>query len=589
MHDVDLIFTLAWGLGIALVFGFLTQKVGLSPIVGYLIAGVCVGPSTPGVEVNKEMANQLAELGVVLLMFDVGLQFHIKEMLAVWKTVVPGSILHIFAAVFMGAVAVHALGWGWTEGIVFGLAISVASTVVLLRVLADHHELHTSTGHITIAWSVVQDLFTVFVLVLMPLFLRESGSSLAWVTAIGIATLKITALILLVFLIGGRVVPWLFHRIALTGSRELFTLTVLAVALGMATGSSSLFGVSMPLGAFLAGMVVGRSDFSLRAASEALSMRNAFAVLFFVSVGMLFNWRIWIEAPGLVFTSLAVIVIGKAVVGVIMLLLLRYPLRTALSVAVALSQIGEFSFILATQSRQLNLLSETASNVLVAAAIVSITLNPFLFSLTGPLEKWLTKYPWVSRWLTSFVAHGHGIDNEPPPKMEHSALVVGYGPVGQTVCTLLRANRIEPIIIELNVETVHRLKAAGMTAIYGDVGHAETLRHAGIQDAEALVLSTSGIQSVREVIRIARELNPEIRILVHTTYVRESPHLLALGVDHVFSGEGEVALSMTTYLLQHLGATPEQIDRERTRVGETVYGTLPMQINESSHSSHPHR
>lgn len=572
MHDVDLIFTLAWALGVALVLGFITQRIGLSPIVGYLLAGVCLGPNTPGVLVNQHVADQLAEVGVILLMFDVGLQFHFKEMLDTWKTVVPGSILHIFAAIFLGALAMHSLGWGWTEGVVFGLAISVASTVVLMRVLADHHELHTGTGHITIAWSVVQDLFTVFILVLLPPLFGGNGAN--WVATIGIASIKIVALVLVVFLIGGQVVPWLFHRIALTGSRELFTLTVLTVALGIATGSSTLFGVSKPLGAFLAGMVVGRSDFSLRAASEALSMRNAFAVLFFVSVGMLFRWQCLIETPGMVLAAVAVIVIGKSLVGVLMMILLRYPLRTALSVGIALAQIGEFSFILATQSLQLKLLSESASHILIASAIISITLNPFFFSLAAPLEKWLTKYPWLSRWLTAFVANGHGIDNVQPPKMEHSAIVVGYGPVGQTVCSLFLANRIEPVIIELNVETVHRLKSAGMTAVYGDVGHAETLQHAGIEDAEALVLSTSSIQSVREVIRIARELNPEIRILVHTTYVKESPHLLSQGVDHVFSGEGEVALAMTTYLLQHLGATPEQIDRERNRVGENFF-TLP--------------
>ena len=290
MHDLDLIMTLAGGLAAALAFGYVTQRLGLSPIVGYLLAGIAVGPATPGFVADRAMAEQLAELGIILLMFGVGLQFHFEELLAVRRIAIPGAVVQSLAATVLGAVVIHWLGWGWTAGVVYGLAISVASTVVLVRVLSDNGDLHTPTGHIAVGWLVMEDLFTVVVLVLLPLVFGSQASSPGGVAVeLLLALLKIAALVAFTFLVGGRVIPWLLGHVAATRSRELFTLTILVVALGIAVGSAMVFGVSMALGAFLAGMVVGRSDFSLRAASEALPMRDAFAVLFFVSVGMLFE------------------------------------------------------------------------------------------------------------------------------------------------------------------------------------------------------------------------------------------------------------------------------------------------------------
>ena len=579
MHHLDLILTLTGGLAAALVFGYLTQRLGLSPIVGYLLAGIAVGPYTPGYVANRALAEQLAEVGVILLMFGVGLQFHLKELLAVRRVALPGAIVQSILATVLGAVVARAFGWSWSAGIVFGLALSVASTVVLMRVLTDNNDLHTPTGHIAVGWLVIEDLFTVLVLVLLPALVGGQQTGLSHVPlALGLGMLKVAILVACIFLIGGRLIPWLLERVVATHSRELFTLTVLVLALGIAVGSTTLFGVSMALGAFLAGMVVGRSDFSLRAASEALPMRDAFAVLFFVAVGMLLQPRHLMEAPGLVATTLGVILLGKPLAALGIVLLLRYPLRVALAVAVALAQIGEFSFILAILGKELGLLTDAAMHTVVATAIISITLNPLLYRLIDPVATWIAHRPRFGGWLTTRthtrLSHKAALmpDRTPTASPGHRAVVVGYGPVGQTVTRLLQENNIEPTIIELNRDTVRCLREAGVSAVYGDASHREILQGAGMGSAGSLILSAAGLQASPEVIRLARELNPAIRILARAAYVRESPALHQAGAEYVFSGEGEVALAMTEAILRSLGATPEQIDRERERVHRDLVG-----------------
>lgn len=573
MHNIDLILTLTGGFIAALAFGYVTQRIGLSPIVGYLLAGIAVGPHTPGYVASAALAEQLAEIGVILLMFGVGLQFHFKELLAVKRIAVPGAVVQSLAATACGAVVMHAIGWSWSAGVVFGLAISVASTVVLTRVLADHGDLHTPTGHISVGWLVMEDLFTVFVLVLLPAIFGSGAADGGVFSAVGWAAIKIVALVVFTFAVGGWLIPKLLTGIAKTGSRELFTLAVLAVALGIAVGSAKLFGVSMALGAFLAGMIVGRSEFSVRAATEALPMRDAFAVLFFVSVGMLFDARSALAAPGLVIATLAVILVGKPLSAFVIVVLMRYPLRVALAVSVVLAQIGEFSFILATMGRQLGVLPEPAANILVAAAILSITLNPLTYRFLGGIERATARLaPGFTRWIERR-STGHTVVGAQPHAApgRHRAIIVGYGPVGQTVARLLRENEVEPIVVEMNLETVQRLRAEGVPAIYGDAMREETLRQAGAEAAIALVLSASSIGDGRELVRRARELNPRIRILARTGYVRELQALREVGADAVFSGEGEVALAMAAAVLQGLGATDEQIDRERRRVEETLF------------------
>jgi CPA2 family monovalent cation:H+ antiporter-2 len=577
MHHLDLILTLTGGLTAALVFGYLTQRLGLSPIVGYLLGGIAVGPYTPGFVANRALAEQLAEVGVILLMFGVGLQFHFKELLAVRRVALPGAIVQSTLATVLGVVLARAFGWSWAAGIVFGLALSVASTVVLMRVLTDNNDLHTPTGHIAVGWLVVEDLFTVLVLVLLPALVGNPQASWSHVPlALGLGMFKVTILVACIFLIGGRLIPWLLERVAATHSRELFTLTVLVLTLGIAVGSATLFGVSMALGAFLAGMVVGRSDFSLRAASEALPMRDAFAVLFFVAVGMLLHPRHLMEAPGLVATTLGIILLGKPLAALGIVLLLRYPLRVALAVAVALAQIGEFSFILAILGKELGLLTDTAMHTVVATAIISITLNPLLYRLIEPVASWIAHRPRLGRWLTAQTQLPHEAalmpDRTSTASSGHRAVVVGYGPVGQTVTRLLQENNIEPTIIELNRDTVRCLREAGVSAVYGDASHRGILQGAGVGSAGSLILSAAGLHASAEMIRLARGLNPAIRILARAAYVRESPALHQAGAEYVFSGEGEVALAMTEAILRALGATPEQIDRERERVHRDLVG-----------------
>jgi CPA2 family monovalent cation:H+ antiporter-2 len=579
MHDLDLILTLTGGLGAALILGYVTHRLGLSPIVGYLLAGFVVGPNTPGFVASNELAPQLAEIGVILLMFGVGLQFHLKELLDVRRVAIPGAVFQSLVATGLGYFVAREVGWSSSAGIVFGLAISVASTVVLLRVLADNHDLHTRTGHIAVGWLVVEDIFTVLALVLLPEIFGADGSGSG---GIGMALIwsiaKIGLLVSFTFFVGGRLIPWLLGRVAATRSRELFTLAVLVLALGIAVGAAKLFGASMALGAFLAGMVVGQSDFSLRAASDALPMRDAFAVLFFVSVGMLFNPQYLLEAPGLVVATLCIILLGKPLAALLIVLLMRYPLRVALAVGVSLAQIGEFSFILSSLGEELGILGAAASNTLVAAAIVSISLNPLLYRSLTRLEAGARRRPHVWRWLNGPVRAGalddQSSETKPSftPAPEYRAIVVGYGPVGQTVARLLRESEIEPTIIELNLETVRQLRAEQTSAVYGDATHRDILKEAGVEQAVTLILSASGLPGSEEVIRLARELNPGIRVFARTAYLREVPALRRAGADTVFAGEGEVALAITEFILRQLGATSEQIDRERERIRTELFG-----------------
>jgi CPA2 family monovalent cation:H+ antiporter-2 len=600
MHNLDLILTLTSGLTAALLLGYATHRLGLSPLVGYLLAGLVVGPNTPGFTANRDLAEQMAEIGVILLMFGVGLHFHLKELLAVWHVAVPGAIGQSLVATGLGCALAVWLGWGWQAGIVFGLAISVASTVVLLRVLADNNDLHTPAGHIAIGWLVVEDLFTVLVLVLMPVVFRKGAPDAAGIgVAVAGAMAKITVLVIFVFLVGGRVIPWLLNRVAATRSRELFTLAVLVLALGIAVGAARLFGVSMALGAFLAGMVVGQSDFSSRAASEALPMRDAFAVLFFVSVGMLFKPMFLVTAPGLVALTLAIVLLGKPLAALAIVLALGHPIRHALSVAIALAQIGEFSFILAALGRQLEILPENASHALIAAAIVSISLNPLLYRMIDALERHAKRTPRLSKFLKGRATllgsdEGDAHDEAFPTQV----VIVGYGPVGRTLVHLLQESEIQPAIVELNMQTVQRLKADGLRAIYGDATHKATMLEAGIEQAQAVVFSSSGMHNSEEAIRVARDCNPDIRVFARANYLREGPALERAGADAIFADEGEVALSMTEFMLRQLGATAEQIDRARDRIRKELFGTpytaellLPVPLRahilEESAPSHP--
>ncbi len=564
MHSFDLILTLTGGFAGALIFGYLTQRLGLSPIVGYLLAGVAVGPHTPGFVADTALAEQLAEVGVILLMFGVGLQFHVHELLAVRNVAIPGAVAQSAVATILGATLAHRIGWTLSSAIVFGIALSVASTVVLIRVLADNNALHTRAGHIAVGWLVVEDLFTIVALVVLPIAFGADGSGLGG--ALLFTGLKVAALIAFTMFVGARLIPRVLDHVAGTHSRELFTLTVLVIALGIAVGAAAVFDVSMALGAFLAGLVVGRSDYSLRAASEALPLRDAFAVLFFVSVGMLLDPAALLRSPALVGGALAVVMIGKPLAAFAITWLMRYPFATSLSVAVALAQIGEFSFMLSRVGRDLGVLTEEAGNVIVAVAILSIVFNPILYRLIKPWDRWTLAHPLFRRVVDRSVT-GERADIPPPAAdTAHRAVVVGYGPTGRTVTRLLRENGFEPIVIDMNVNTVRELREQGVRAIYGDATHRNTLEQAGVATADNLILTSVGMTDGGETIRHAKELNPGIHVLARAQYLRDVPALRKAGAEGVASAESEVGLALTEMMLHRLGATPDQIDHERERV-----------------------
>jgi CPA2 family monovalent cation:H+ antiporter-2 len=566
MHGADLILMLAAALSAALILGYSTQRLGLSPIVGYLIAGVLVGPHTPGFAADAAIAEQLAEVGVILIMFGVGLQFHLEELLSVRRIAMPGAVVGMASATVLGAWVGRAFGWSWPAGIMFGLSLSVASTVVLVRVLSDARRLHTPVGHIALGWLVMEDLLTVIALVLLPTLATGQLTPGAVGVDLGIALLKVAALVVFAAVVGQRLIPALLDRVAATRSRELFTLAILVLALGIAVGAAQLFGVSMALGAFAAGMVVNRSDYSLRAASDALPMRDAFAVLFFVSVGMLLDPSTLIEQPWLVVAALGVVVVGKPLVVALMLASMRYPLRTVLSVPSALAQIGEFSFIIAAVGRRLEVLPQIATDVVVAVSIASIVINPLASRLIGPAERILLR---LRRQLP--VEEGEGATSSSLDPQTR-AIVVGYGPTGRTVTRLLRENGISPTVVELNMDTVRELRQDGISAVYGDARHVQSLVTAGLRHAGTLIVSGADTGSP-EIIHGAREINPAVDVLVRSVYLRDVPPLKAAGAQQVFAGEGEVALAMTEAVLRRLGATADQVDRERDRVRAELFET----------------
>jgi monovalent cation:H+ antiporter-2, CPA2 family len=574
VDNLGLILTLAVGFIGALTFGYVTHRLGWSPIVGYLFAGVLVGPHTPGFVADKHLADQLAEVGVILLMFGVGLHFHLKDLLAVRTVAITGAICQSTIATLLGAAAATAFGWDWSAGIVFGLALSVASTVVLTRVLVDNEALLSPTGRIAIGWLVVEDVFTVFVLVLLPVVSAASAATHATSVPIAVASaiLKLAVFVAFTLVVGGRVIPWILNKIAETHSRELFTLSVLAIALGIAVASTYFFGVSMALGAFLAGMVVGQSDFSARAGAEALPMRDAFAVMFFLSVGMLLDpWQV-LAAPLLILTTLAIVMIGKPLAAIVIVALLGYRSRIGVGVAIALAQIGEFSFLLAVLGRDLGVLPDAAMNPIVTAAIVSIMLNPMLYRSLGALEAFLARHPRLWRLLNRG-AHGElqTTVTEAHPTPSHQAVVVGYGPIGQTIARLLRERGIEPTVIEMNIETFRSLRDQGQRAVYGDANQTNVLEQAGIVSARTIILSASGSGGAAEAIRAARRINPKIHVVARADYLGQSASLLKVGADEVVSGEGEVVLAMTDSVLRQLGATPAQLDEERARIRAELF------------------
>lgn len=575
MHDTGLIFTLTAGLSAALVLGYITQRLGLSPILGYLLAGVAVGPFTPGPVADQKIAVQLAEIGVILLMFGVGLHFNLGDLLKVKGIAIPGAVGQSVVATVLGALVAHLCGWSFGGGLVLGIAVSVASTVVLIRGLEERKALDSPAGHAAVGWLIVEDIFTVLVLVLLPPIAKSAGGGGAGavLASVGFAVLKLGVMAVVVLVGGARLVPWLLTRIARTRSAELFTLAVLAIALAIAVGSAVLFGASMALGAFLAGMVVGQSKLSHQAAADALPMRDAFAVVFFVSVGMLFDPRFLLAQPLLVLAVLGIILVAKPLAALAIVVGLGYAPRTALTVAVGLAQIGEFSFILADLARSLDVLPAAGQSVLVATAIVSISLNPLLFRVLDPIEKRLRARPKLWKLLNRRAeARGRRMNDGMTLRLENEAggrnraVVVGYGPVGQTIARILKGFDIHPVVIDSNVDTVNRLAAEGVAAIYGDASRPEILKTAGVDRAKYLVLTLPDLAARVSILLTAREMNPGLAVLSRARYLAERASLEDFGVTAVCYEEAEAAVGLSELLLRSEGAPQARIDEECGRI-----------------------
>lgn len=565
-HDISLITTIAAGLGLAMILGFIAARLRMPPLIGYLIAGIIVGPSTPGFVADMELTAQLAEIGVMLLMFGVGLHFSVDDLLAVKRIAVPGAMLQITIATLLGGGAGYLWGWDFAHCLVFGLSLSCASTVVLLKALEARGQIETLNGRIAVGWLVVEDLVMVLVLVLLPVIagimgtipVADGHTPTASDQHIAVALLitlgKVVAFVVFMLVVGKRLLPKLLWWVAGTGSRELFSLCVIATAVGVAYCSALLFDVSFALGAFFAGMMLRESEFSHRAADDSLPLRDAFAVLFFVSVGMLFDPHILINEPLKVLAVVAIIMFGKTIAAVALVLAFRYPLNTALIVGASLAQIGEFSFILASLSISLGMMDIQAQNLILAGALVSIALNSLMFTLLEPLRRWALAHSSFARKLE--------LRDDPLavlPMSTHESylagqvVLVGYGRVGRRIAKVLDEQQIPYVVTEANRERVEELRAKNIPAVFGDASDPAVLIQAHIAKAGMLVAATSNTFHVRQMVDIARKLNPKIEIVIRTHNEIEAELWAQEKVGRIFLSEQQLAAGMADHVLHRMG------------------------------------
>lgn len=563
MHDLNVLITFAVGLTGALLFGYIAVRLNISPIIGYLLAGVAIGPFTPGVIADHKVAEQFAEIGVILLLFGIGLRFHLRELIAVWRIALPGALIQSTVSTLALAAALRMFGWTWTSGIILGMAVSVASTVVMALVLAEWRDLHARIGHIAIGWTVVEDILTVALLLLLPiLFGPETANKNNIGAVLGIAGLKILGLVVVVVALGKWGIPWAMEHIARTRSRELFTLAVLVLAVGIAVGSAKFFGVSMALGAFLAGLAVGRSEFATRAANDALPMRDAFAVLFFVSVGMLFDPKSLVQVPHIIGVVLIVVMLIKPLAAILTVKILGEPWPRAVPIGAAFSQVGEFSFILGNVALGLGLINNAGWNALVASSIISIALNPYV-------------YRFARRKVTSRekIKDTPAVARAGPAIQPKRCIVVGFGPVGRTAHQLLLDRGSEVIVIDLNLDATRELRNAGHSAVYGDVRQPGVLIEAGIETTETLIL-TANIEDAADIIKLALQLNPNLRVLARCAHLRETAILRNAGAAFVAAGEAEVGVALTEAVNSFGQDVVTEGSRRRATIRQQLYDSV---------------
>ncbi|HEU6455429.1 MAG TPA: YbaL family putative K(+) efflux transporter [Roseateles sp.] len=556
-HHTPLIATIVGAIVIAFVFGALAQRMRLPPLIGYLLAGVAVGPFTPGFVADQGLAGELAELGVILLMFGVGLHFSMKDLLAVKNIAIPGALVQIAAATMLGLGLTQLMGWSLGGGLVFGLALSVASTVVLLQALQDRHLLDTREGHIAVGWLIVEDLAMVLTLVLIPALAGMLGGNAGGAepqggdltTALLLTVGKVVAFVGVMLIFGRRFIPWLLGWVAKSGSKELFRLCVLAITLGFAYGSAIVFDVSFALGAFFAGMILSESELSHRAAEETLPLRDAFSVLFFVAAGMLFDPSIVLREPLAVLATVATIILGKSLAAFLIVLAFRHPLKTALTVAASLAQIGEFSFILANVGLQMELLPKVGKDLILAGAIISIIVNPFVFAPIKPLTRWLEhRFP---RLAASKTAAAEGSALLTPTTLKDHVVIVGYGRVGSLVAEGLAASAVPYAVIEDDDKVVQSLYEQGIDAYFSDGVSRKALERANVMDAKCLLLTIPNVFESAKMVELAHKMNPQLRIVARAYSDAEAQHLLDVGATHAITGEREIAIGMATWLVDH--------------------------------------
>lgn len=557
MHDTTpLISTMAAGLVLAFLLGILAHRLRISPLVGYLLAGVLLGPFTPGFVADTKLAPEIAELGVILLMFGVGLHFSLRDLMAVKSIAIPGAIVQIVVATLLGLGLSSLLGWSLQSGLVFGLCLSTASTVVLLRALEERQLIDSQRGQIAIGWLIVEDLAMVLTLVLLPAFSDMLGSETANTSKLlkdlALTLGKVVAFITLMVVVGRRLVPWVLAKSASTGSRELFTLAVLAMALGIAFGAVKLFDVSFALGAFFAGVVLNESELSQRAAHDTLPLRDAFAVLFFVSVGMLFDPMILIDEPLAVLCTLLIVVFGKSLAAFAIVRLFGHSKRTALTISVSLAQIGEFAFILAGLGIYLGLLTEDGRHLVLAGAILSIMLNPLLFSL---LERYLAKNETIEEQI---VEEAIEEEKQIPVDLCDHACLVGYGRVGSLIGAQLHESGIPMVVIETSRARVDALREQGIKAVLGNATKPEIMDIARLDCARWLLLTIPNGYEAGEIVATARARRPDLEIIARAHYDDEVSYIAEHGADHVIMGEREIADTMITML----NITPDMPTRE---------------------------
>lgn len=559
-HNLPLITTIATALGLALVLGFVAIRIRLPALVGYLVAGILIGPYTPGYVADREIAGELAEIGVMLLMFGVGLHFSLDDLLRVRKIALPGAILQIIVATALGASVAMLWGWGLGGALVFGLALSVASTVVLLKALEARGVLDSMNGRIAVGWLIVEDLAMVLVLVLLPPLAGWLGGPSAvaqtgnpWM-ALGLTLVKVAAFIVLMLVVGRRLFPMLLWQVARTSSRELFILCIVTAAVSIAYGAATWFDVSFALGAFFAGMVLRDSEFSHRAAEESLPLREAFAVLFFVSVGMLFNPMILVERPLQVLAVVGIIVVGKSLAAAALVLALRYPLNTALTVSASLAQIGEFSFILAGLGQSLALLPPEGQSLILAGALLSMAINPLVFAAVEPFQVWIRSRSRLARKLERPVNPLAELPMATDARyLSGQVVLVGYGRVGRRIGEALAERGIPYVVAEQNRERVERLRADGMAAVHGDASEPAVLIQAHIVNASLLVIAIPDTFKVRRMIETARTLNPRIETIIRSHNEEEAALLEQEGATKVFLGARELAMNMSHYVWGRFG------------------------------------